>query len=622
MLPRKDIVKMGKQWKKAGKQEQASKKGALFTKLSREIQVAVRLGGPSPSNNPRLKLALETARTHSLPKDTISKAIAKGTASPKEGENIEEVLYEGFGPHGTAFLVSCLTNNRVRTVSEIRYLFKKHKGNMGESGSAMWMFKKTDRTYQAKHPITLNNTQAKEVSALWQELKNHLDCQSVWTNIPPSPSPSPLNHLKHKKNKRNNKGLALVMALSLIVVVILLAQETVFDTQIEYRSAIDNFNRLKAYYLAKAGMEINILRVKTYVQLSQSHGQRSEMQALIPYMNLIWQFPFGWPPHVLKEASPIVKQELNKLIKESLIKEHFITSIQPENSRIDVNDLGSPIPSLRTWTFEVLHRLIMILRLENPHLSENLDEQEVTTILNNIQDWVDPNTLQADTTISEKDLYEPEGLPPNRSFVSPQELLQVAGMTPALYQALLPFITTYGEKGININTAPAKLLHALHEDFPLDLAKDIVALRFRTSQPPVFWTESTFEQFLIKNGFDILNQQLQNKQSEEPTRDENQRPKVSYIFFETPHNFKISSTAWAGESQRTLTASYFDTAFTAHRVSKLMQEEVKREKIYIGNKIATAQIPTSTQPIEQKPAQPSPKAKKEEPTIIYWKESL
>ena len=188
---------MGKQWKTAGKKEQASKKGALFTKLSREIQVAVRLGGAKPSHNPRLKLALESARSHSLPKDTIKQAMAK-SAGTHLSESILEILYEGFGPYGTAFLVLCLTDNRTRTVSEIRYLFKKHNGQLGKSGSVMWMFEKTlpapadtpsasaedkaEKIYKAKNQITLSREQKEKALALWKDLVNHRDCQSVYTN--------------------------------------------------------------------------------------------------------------------------------------------------------------------------------------------------------------------------------------------------------------------------------------------------------------------------------------------------------------------------------------------------------------------------------------------------------
>ena len=132
---------MGKQWKTAGKLEQAGKKGALFTRLSREIQVAVRLGGAHPESNHRLQLALSTARAHSVPKSTIERAIAKGSGQ-NTGEIIEELIYEGYGPYGVAIVLRCLTDNRTRTVSEIRHLFKIHGGQMGDSGSVLWMFDK------------------------------------------------------------------------------------------------------------------------------------------------------------------------------------------------------------------------------------------------------------------------------------------------------------------------------------------------------------------------------------------------------------------------------------------------------------------------------------------------
>ena len=152
---------MGKQWKTAGKLAQAGKKGALFTKLSREIQVAVRMAGPHPESNHRLKLALETARSHSLPKDTMERAIAKGSGQKGE-DQIEEVIYEGFGPHGVAVIVHCLTDNRVRTVSEVRFLFKKHQGNMGDSGSVMWMFDKAGLVWARKE----NGDETAEESAI------------------------------------------------------------------------------------------------------------------------------------------------------------------------------------------------------------------------------------------------------------------------------------------------------------------------------------------------------------------------------------------------------------------------------------------------------------------------
>lgn len=133
---------MGKGWKKAGKLESSQKKGAIFTKVAREIAVAAKLGGGDPAGNSRLKMAIEAAKEVSCPKDTIERAIKKGTGQLDDGAQIEEVAYEGYGPHGVGVIVECQTDNKVRTVSEIRNVFKTNGGNMGESGSVAWMFER------------------------------------------------------------------------------------------------------------------------------------------------------------------------------------------------------------------------------------------------------------------------------------------------------------------------------------------------------------------------------------------------------------------------------------------------------------------------------------------------
>ncbi|MBX3022283.1 MAG: YebC/PmpR family DNA-binding transcriptional regulator [Bdellovibrionales bacterium] len=133
---------MGKGWKKAGKLEAAAKKGAIFTKVAREISVAAKLGGGDPEGNSRLKLAIEAAREVSCPKDTIERAIKKGTGQLDDGSVIEEISYEGYGPHGVGIIVECQTDNRTRTVSQMRNIFKANGGNMGESGAVAWMFER------------------------------------------------------------------------------------------------------------------------------------------------------------------------------------------------------------------------------------------------------------------------------------------------------------------------------------------------------------------------------------------------------------------------------------------------------------------------------------------------
>lgn len=132
---------MGKGWKAAGKSENAQKKGALFTKLAREIAVASKTGGPDPAMNARLRMAIDAAKKESCPNDTIDRAIKKGAGLLDDGKIIEELTYEGYGPHGVGVIVECQTDNKHRTAPEMRSVFKKHEGNLGESGSVAWMFK-------------------------------------------------------------------------------------------------------------------------------------------------------------------------------------------------------------------------------------------------------------------------------------------------------------------------------------------------------------------------------------------------------------------------------------------------------------------------------------------------
>lgn len=123
------------------KAAQDAKKGKIFTKVIKEIMVSARIGGGDPSGNPRLRLAIEKAKSVNMPKENIERAIKKGTGE-LEGVHYEEVTYEGYGPGGVAVLVEMFTDNRNRTVSDIRHLFLKHNGKPAEAGSVSWMFKK------------------------------------------------------------------------------------------------------------------------------------------------------------------------------------------------------------------------------------------------------------------------------------------------------------------------------------------------------------------------------------------------------------------------------------------------------------------------------------------------
>jgi YebC/PmpR family DNA-binding regulatory protein len=131
-----------------------AKRGKAFTRLIKEIMIAARAGGGDPDGNPRLRTAIAAAKAVSMPSDNIKRAIMRGTGE-LEGGQIDEILFEGYGPGGAAVLVNVATDNRNRTVSEIRHMFSKNGGNLGEQGSVAWMFER-------KSQILIENDKASE----------------------------------------------------------------------------------------------------------------------------------------------------------------------------------------------------------------------------------------------------------------------------------------------------------------------------------------------------------------------------------------------------------------------------------------------------------------------------
>ncbi len=121
------------------------KRGTLFSKFSKEISVAARLGGGDPEGNPRLRSVIEMARAQSMPNDNIERAIKRGTGEGVDASHIEELIYEGYGPGGVALIVTAATDNKNRTAAEMRHIFSKHDGHLATSGSVSYMFHKKGR---------------------------------------------------------------------------------------------------------------------------------------------------------------------------------------------------------------------------------------------------------------------------------------------------------------------------------------------------------------------------------------------------------------------------------------------------------------------------------------------
>lgn len=148
-----------------------AKKGKIFTRIVKEISVAARLGGGDPDGNPRLRTAIEKAKEVNMPQENIKRAIMKGTGE-LPGMTYEETVYEGYGPGGTAILLEVLTDNRNRTVSDIRHIMTKHGGNLGEAGCVGWMFEKKGYILVEKTNIDEDSLMLIALESGAEDLKN------------------------------------------------------------------------------------------------------------------------------------------------------------------------------------------------------------------------------------------------------------------------------------------------------------------------------------------------------------------------------------------------------------------------------------------------------------------
>ncbi len=159
-----------------------AKRGRMFTRLIKEISVSARLGGGDLDANPRLRTAVQTAKDANMPQENIRRAILKGTGE-LPGQSYEESVYEGYGPGGVAVFIEVLTDNKNRTVAEIRHLFSKHGGNLGEAGSVQWMFEK--KGYLAIHKESVSEERLLEIvlEAGAEDLQADGDLFAVYTPI-------------------------------------------------------------------------------------------------------------------------------------------------------------------------------------------------------------------------------------------------------------------------------------------------------------------------------------------------------------------------------------------------------------------------------------------------------
>jgi len=159
-----------------------AKRGKIFGKLAKMISIAARERGGDPAMNPRLRVAIEAAQKENMPKENIERAVKKGTGE-LEGAKLEEMILEIYGPEGIAVIVEAITDNKNRTLSEVKKILSDHNAKLGEEGSARWAFDNNGNEWVAKFPMDVPEEQRGRVEKLFEALDEHDDVQEIYSNL-------------------------------------------------------------------------------------------------------------------------------------------------------------------------------------------------------------------------------------------------------------------------------------------------------------------------------------------------------------------------------------------------------------------------------------------------------
>lgn len=403
---------------------------------------------------------------------------------------------------------------------------------------------------------------------------------------------------------RSEKGVALLIALFAMTLMTFIAVEVSYDTSIDYVVAAQQVNRVRAYYAAKSGIEISLLRIMLYKQamaaLGDSLGANKNM------LDPIWSFPFMWPPTTAgAKVTEVDKDLLKESVTESLMQnEMYATTISPEGGKIDINDLGSPLKGLKKAM------IAQVLKIFQNELQHNEDFQRKYSgfrfeeLVNNIADYIDEDKESlngGDESSPYRDLDEKNiDMPPNRPLRTLDELHQVALMKDDFYNLLVGRVTIFGTKGININYSQPDLLMALDSTMTEEAVSKLIARRNDPKLGGPFKDDKDLFAFLQPYGVNV-------KAIEEA--------KVP-LLYDMEFNFRITSTGLSSNVKREITAITYDYANLTSRFADMLDKQYLEDHPPIAGPGTTSPAATPDPNKKQKI-----QAVKGRPTVVYWEEN-
>lgn len=343
---------------------------------------------------------------------------------------------------------------------------------------------------------------------------------------------------------KNEKGVALMMAIFFTTLMSFLLFEISKETLYESISTSQSVHELRAYYAAKAGQDISLLRIKAFQMVQQQIDSTGEMGA--PFKekaNIIWEFPFVWPPILPDNAGLEAKSELKVTLQETFFKKvNYAPIIQDLGSLIDINNLDSPSQALKDSTKGLILELYRKKIEADQNFSKEYNIDEIEIVINNIIDWIDEDQESLNGG-SESTIYasrQVQNIPPNQHFKVLSEIMLVEGMNQQLFEVIEKAITTLGNPGININTAEKNVLMSLDPRMTDEIVDELIKRRQDIEHGP--FNESLFQ--------DLIEQYLGSFKDFNPTK--------IPILYTAVANFKIESVGVSGKSTKTIIAHVYD----------------------------------------------------------------
>ena len=370
-------------------------------------------------------------------------------------------------------------------------------------------------------------------------------------------------NFKTKTYLKNKKGAVLIVVITAIVFLAIIVQQIGFDSYVEFKNGIGRYHSLKAYYSAKSGLELSLLKVLLYKKIKHETKKLGENPmiesitgALNTQLNTLWIEPSRWPYLPPEDLDDIRKTELQNITQESLFDEaSYSAYVENEGAKLDINALASPHPEVRKWAQETLYNLLSQIRNKNEAIEEKYSENDLQQIIQNTADAFNP----AQDFFSE--------VMPQGAIMDIQDLKLIEGLEPDLIHPLLPYITLYGEEGVYLQFASAFLIESLHERLDEKTALEIFkAIR---EQNLSFSNFKEAENFFTSLGLDFMLEKYFTQNDSTLTL-----ARLVFNFDAMPKNFRITSFGFFGDIERSLTAVLYDPTLIS-RSFKLFEAKKK-----------------------------------------------